>query len=362
MNGLKFEVLPTTIQYLMADSSLQALVPEWAPQRAVFIAWPYATGDFQPWLEAVEQTYLEIAAAISKRQSLWVAVQSQLHLQELEQRFAVAGIDLASVTFVPMPYNDVWVRDTAPLTVQKDATLRYLDFRFNGWGGKYECADDAQIASRLYATGILGEGCLDPVDFVLEGGSIEIDGQGTIMTTRRCLLNTNRNPTFSKMAIEEVLHRQLGARQVLWLDHGYAEGDDTDAHVDTLARFCSENVVAYTASDRPEDPVHQDLMRMETQLKAFRNLKGEAYEWVPLPIPAPIYSEEGDRLPATYANFLIINDAVLVPIYNDPNDAVALSRLAAVFPDRTLVPIDCVPLIRQYGSLHCMTMQFPHLT
>ncbi|MEY4683916.1 MAG: hypothetical protein RLZ25_375 [Pseudomonadota bacterium] len=362
MNGLKFAVLPFKIQHPMADSSSHALVPEWAPQVAVFIAWPYATGDFQPWLQAVEETYLAIAAAISKRQSLWVAVRNIALQLELEQRFAAAGIHLEAVTFVVMPYNDVWVRDTAPLTVRKGHALRYLDFRFNGWGGKYECADDAQIASRLYATGILGEGLRDPVDFVLEGGSIEIDGQGTIMTTSRCLLNPNRNPSLSKKSIEDVLRHHLGARQVLWLDHGYAEGDDTDAHVDTLARFCSENVVAYTASNRPEDPVHEDLARMESQLKGFRNLNGEPYEWVPLPIPSPIYSEEGDRLPATYANFLIINDAVLVPVYNDPNDAVALARLAAIFPDRTLVPIDCVPLIRQYGSLHCMTMQFPHLT
>lgn len=346
----------------MADSRPQSLVPEWAPQVAVFIAWPFAAGDFQPWLQAVERTYLEIAAAISKRQSLWVAVRNRLHQQALEQRFAAAQINLAPITFVPMPYNDVWVRDTAPLTVQEGQALRYLDFRFNGWGGKYECADDALIASRLHATGILGQGPLDSVDFVLEGGSIEIDGQGTIITTSRCLLNPNRNPTFSKTAIEGVLSRQLGAQQVLWLDHGYAEGDDTDAHVDTLARFCSERVVAYTASDRPEDPVHEDLAQMEIQLKGFRNLKGETYDLVPLPIPAPIYSEQGDRLPATYANFLIINEAVLVPVYDDPNDAVALSRLSTIFPDRTLVPIDCVPLIRQYGSLHCMTMQFPRLT
>ena len=346
----------------MADTPSQALVPEWAPQDAVFIAWPFATGDFQPWLQAVEKTYLEIAAAISMRQSLWVAVRSASHQQVLEERFAEASIELEKVTFIPMPYNDVWVRDTAPLTVQNGFGLRYLDFRFNGWGGKYECADDALIASRLHATGILGKGPRDAVDFVLEGGSIEIDGQGTVMTTSRCLLNPNRNPSYSRRAIEEVLNRHLGAQKVLWLDHGYAEGDDTDAHVDTLARFCSERVIAYTASDRPEDPVHEDLGQMENQLKAFRNLRGEAYDLVPLPIPAPIYSEEGDRLPATYANFLIINQAVLVPVYDDPNDAVALSRLGAIFPDRTLVPIDCVPLIRQYGSLHCMTMQFPRLS
>ena len=333
---------------------------EWSTHSAMWIGFPSHAELWQEDLDAAQQEVAALARALAgpgeERVRLMVCGEAGHAAAQ-----ALVG-DVAGVEIVRGRFGDVWLRDTGPIFAQQDDAIVGQAFRFNGWGGKYECADDAQIASRLHATGILGEGSRDPVDFVLEGGSIEIDGQGSIMTTSRCLLNPNRNPTFSKTAIEEVLHRQLGAKQVLWLDHGYAEGDDTDAHVDTLARFCSENVVAYTASDRPEDPVHEDLTRMESQLKGFRNLKGEAYEWVPLPIPAPIYSEEGDRLPATYANFLIINDAVLVPVYNDPNDAVALSRLAAVFPDRTLVPIDCVPLIRQYGSLHCMTMQFPHLT
>jgi agmatine/peptidylarginine deiminase len=337
----------------------QALVPEWEPQTAVFLAWPYFSGDFQPWLESVEKTYIEIAKAIAARQALWVACRDADQRSQLQALFEREGIDLGSVSFVVMPYNDVWVRDTAPLTVSSAGSLKCLDFRFNGWGGKYECADDAQIAQRLHASGTLLKLPMEAVDFVLEGGSIEIDGAGTIMTTTRCLLNPNRNPSFTQAAIAEVLRVRLGGEQVLWLEHGYAEGDDTDAHVDTLARFCSPNVIAYTASDRPEDPVHAGLSRMEAQLEGFRNREGQPYTLVPLPIPAPIYSEEGDRLPATYANFLIINRAVLVPVYGDPKDRVALERLKAVFPDRELVPIDCVPLIRQYGSLHCMTMQFP---
>lgn len=343
----------------MAHVTSQALVPEWVPQTAVFLAWPYASGDFQPWLAEVEATYLDIAAAIIQHQDLWVACQNQTHRQDVISRIGSTGADVSRVNFVEMPYNDVWVRDTAPLTVNRDGSLRYLDFRFNGWGGKYECADDAKIASRLHASGVIPDFPMDRVDFVFEGGSIETDGCGTLMTTTRCLLNPNRNPTFSKEAIQEVLRTQLGGEQVLWIEHGYAEGDDTDAHVDTLARFCAPEVIAYTASDRPEDPVHDGLMRMEEQLKGFRRRNGAGYQLVPLPIPLPIYSEEGDRLPATYANFLIINGAVLVPVYGDPNDAVALQRLASVFPDRKLVPINCVSLIRQYGSLHCMTMQFP---
>jgi agmatine/peptidylarginine deiminase len=179
------------------------------------------------------------------------------------------------------------------------------------------------------------------------------------MTTTRCLLNPNRNPEYSRSEIEAVLSERLGARKVLWLEYGYAEGDDTDAHIDTLARFCSSDTIAYTACDRPDDPLYDEFLAMAEQLATFSNRLGQSYRLVPLPIPSPILSESGDRLPATYANFLIINDAVLVPVYADPADAIALDRLAGCWPERTIIPIDCVSLIRQYGSLHCMTMQFP---
>jgi len=194
---------------------------------------------------------------------------------------------------------------------------------------------------------------------VLEGGSIESDGQGTLLTTSRCLLNPNRNPSLDRRQIEERLRTCLGGTRILWLDRGHAEGDDTDAHIDTLARFCSPDTIAFTACDRPEDPLFNEFQAMAEQLRNFTGVSGQPYRLIPLPIPNPIYSEEGDRLPATYANFLIVNTAVLVPIYDDPADAVALASLARCFPDREIVGIPCIPLIRQYGSLHCMTMQFP---
>jgi agmatine/peptidylarginine deiminase len=343
-----------------AQSTHTHLIPEWAGQSAVFLAWPHAEGDFTPWLPAVEKTYVHIAAEVARQERLIVACRGEDHRRGIEDLLVGHGVDLASVRFVCMPYNDVWVRDTAPLSVEAEsAGTRLLDFRFNGWGGKYQHADDAAIARRLHESGALGTTPLDPVNFVLEGGSIETDGAGTIMTTTRCLLNPNRNPSLSKARIEAELASRLGADQVLWLEHGHAEGDDTDAHVDTLARFCSPKIIAYTACEEPDDPLYAEFTAMAAQLATFRNRVGQTYHLVPLPIPAPIRSEEGDRLPATYANFLIINDAVLVPVYNDPADRIALERLAACFPDREIVAIDCVPLIRQYGSLHCMTMQFP---
>lgn len=335
------------------------LLPEWVEQSAVFLAWPFAEGDFSPWLTEVEKTYLQIVSAVVPREILLIACQNETHRRHIETMIARGGIPLNRVQFVVAPYDDVWVRDTAPLSVISARGPALLDFRFNGWGGKYEYANDALLARRLHWAGVLGNIGLDFVDFVLEGGSVETDGDGVVMTTTRCLLNPNRNPEYSRSEIETVLSERLGAQKVLWLEYGYAEGDDTDAHIDTLARFCSPDTIAYTACDKPDDPLYDEFLAMAEQLATFSDRLGQPYRLVPLPIPSPILSESGDRLPATYANFLIINDAVLVPVYADPADSIALDRLAGCWPERTIIPIDCVSLIRQYGSLHCMTMQFP---
>jgi agmatine/peptidylarginine deiminase len=342
------------------DAPLLHLIPEWAEQSAALLAWPYPEGDFGPWLPAVEQTYAHIAQEIARRQTLILAC------RDADHRAHIAGIlkgrDLAPerVKYAAIPYEDIWVRDTAPLTVAAPDGPRLLDFRFNGWGGKYPHSADARLAQNLYATGLLGGLPMQAVDFVLEGGSVESDGAGALLTTTRCLLNPNRNPELDRTQIEDRLRASLGARRILWLEHGHAEGDDTDAHIDTLARFCARDTLAYTACERPEDPLYGEFQAMAAQLRSFATAAGQPYRLVPLPIPAPIRSEAGDRLPATYANFLIINQAVLAPVYGAPADRIALERLADCFPGREIVGIDCLPLIRQFGSLHCMTMQFPN--
>lgn len=342
-----------------SKTTATTLIPEWAEQSAVLIAWPQTQGDFQPWLKDVENCYVNIAKNIAQQQRLIIACQNKSHQDSIEARLNRESIDSTRIKYAPIPYNDVWVRDTAPLTVSSIKGIRFLDFRFNGWGGKYDHQADAELARNLYESGAIGCSPLDKINFVLEGGSIETDGAGTIMTTTRCLLNPNRNPEFNQGQIEGMLLQHLGADKVLWLGHGYAEGDDTDSHIDTLARFCSGEIIAYTACDNTSDPLYEEFLAMEEQIRGFTSASGSAYRLVRLPIPDPIYSEDGNRLPATYANFLIINGAVLVPTYDDPNDTVALERLADCFPDRTMIPIDCRALIRQYGSLHCMTMQFP---
>lgn len=343
----------------MTEPSSLRFPPEWAEQSAVLIAWPYGKGDFSPWLEEVEATYESIAFHIASRQKIIIACQDAEHRRLVESRLKARAVDLGNVIVVDIPYNDVWVRDTAPLTIETALGPKLLDFRFNGWGNKYEHGADARLASNLHNTGALGQTPMAAVDFVLEGGSLETDGAGTLLTTTYCLLNPNRNPSFNQAQIEEQLKTAFGLNRILWLAHGHAEGDDTDAHVDTLARFCDKDTIAYTACDDPEDSDYAGLKAMEDDLKALRTVEGKPYKLVPLPIPKPIYSEEGDRLPATYANFLIINGAVLVPVYGDPADETALQRIQACFPDRDMVRIESTPLIRQYGSIHCMSMQFP---
>jgi agmatine/peptidylarginine deiminase len=237
--------------------------------------------------------------------------------------------------------------------------ISHLNFKFNGWGEKYNHDLDNALNHKLANTKPFKGKSHHDIDFILEGGSIESDGLGTILTTRQCLLNPNRNKGLSQQDIEQQLATHLGAKRVLWIDQPHLPGDDTDAHIDTLARFCSANSIAYTSCDDEHAPLYEHLKDMEMQLQVLRTQAAEPYHLVPLPLPKTIVDEEGKQLPANYSNFLIINHAVLVPVYGDANDAIALERLGNVFPSHHIIAIPCRPLVHQYGSLHCMTMQFP---
>ena len=330
---------------------------EWEKQSAVLIAWPHKTGDFQNRLQSVEATYTIIAHTITQYQKLIIVCRNDDH----EQRIRTLLASDYNIFFIQAAVNDIWVRDTAFLTVENDGQALLLNFRFNGWGEKYVHHEDDALNHKLLPN-VPFKGTLHiDIDFILEGGSIESDGDGTLLTTRQCLLNPNRNGNFSQAEIERQLMQHLGVERIIWLDQENLAGDDTDAHIDTLARFCSQSTIAYTSCDDPHDPHYQSLKNMEAQLQALKTKNGESYRLVALPLPKPIYDEDGDRLPGNYANFLIINDALLVPIYGDPSDELALGRLADCFPDRKIIAIPCLPLIHQYGSLHCMTMQFPVL-
>ena len=335
------------------------LPPEWAPQSALLLTWPHAHGDWGGDLEAVEQTFVALARETAARQRLVIACYDDAHRRHVAARLAAAGVAEAAAGLYPAPSNDIWARDHGPITVLRDGSPVLLDFSFNGWGRKYPYRLDDALTGLLHEQGAFGATPREAVRLVLEGGSIEVDGQGTLLTTLSCLLSPERNPAYDCIGLEGRFGELFGIRRTHWLEHGRLAGDDTDGHIDTLARFCDPHTIAHAACDDPQDEHYAPLRAMAEQLAGFRDPEGAPYRLIPLPLPAPCYGEDGRRLPATYANFLLINGAVLVPQYDDPMDALARERLAAAFPQREAVGIDASPLIRQNGSLHCAAMQLP---
>ena len=325
---------------------------EWSEQSAVLIAMPHADTDWAYMLEEVQQCFRDIAAAIASREHLVVVAPDVS-----KARAILGGGD--NIRYYQMPTNDTWARDFGGITVVRDGKPVVLDFKFNAWGLKFAANYDNLINRNLYEQGAFCVAMENRLNFVLEGGSVESDGNGTLMTTSECLLSPNRNGQMTQSEIESYLKSAFGVENVLWLDYGYLEGDDTDSHIDTLARFAPGNQILYVRCDDKDDAHYEALSKMERQLRGFRNANCEPYKLVALPMPKAIYDEDNLRLPATYANFLIANGQVLVPIYNDDADERALDIIRGAFPGYDVVGIDCRALIRQHGSLHCVTMQFP---
>ena len=307
-------------------------------------------------LEEVQKCFTRIAAEIAKRELLLIVTPEP---DTVRQQIA-DKVRMENVRFALCDTNDTWSRDHGAITLlDEEGKARLLDFTFNGWGLKFASDKDNLITRRLVKDGHLRGEYTNRLGFVLEGGSIESDGRGTLLTTSECLLSPNRNGEMNREEIEAYLCSVLHVRKVLWLEHGYLAGDDTDSHVDTLARLCPDDTIAYVRCTDTEDEHYPALRRMEEQLKTFRTPDGNPYRLLPLPWPDTIV-EDGERLPATYANFLVMNGAVLYPTYAQPeNDTRAKEVLTLAFPGREIVGVDCRPLIRQHGSLHCVTMQYP---
>ena len=322
---------------------------EWEPQSMVQLTWPHKDTDWAPILPEITAVYNEMAREIRKREKLLIVAPAEVQPPTLNSYL------------ITLNTNDTWARDHGFITVeeltansQKPKTKILLDFCFNGWGEKFEATLDNEINRHLYDQGLIKGIYESHLDFVLEGGSIESDGKGTIFTTSCCLMAPHRNQPLTQSEIEQRLKQSLGAERVVWINHGSLIGDDTDGHIDTLVRICPNDTLLYIGSDEE----HPDLLLMEEELKTFRTLEGKPYRLLKLPLPRPIYDGD-DRLPATYANYLVINDAVLVPTYNQPDlDQEAMRIIQQAFPDREIVGIDCRAVIKQHGSLHCCTMQY----
>ncbi len=335
------------------------LPPEWAEQSALLITWPHENTDWKPYLNDVNKTYIEMADAVTRHEKLIIVTPNASQVKELLSTKLTAK-QMQMIVFHECFTDDTWARDHAFITLLTDeGTLQLLDFRFNGWGKKFDSDNDNAINRSLFDANVIQGEYVDYNDFVLEGGSIEADGNGTVLTTSCCLLAPNRNQPLSQSEIESVLKQRLHANRVLWISHGSLKGDDTDGHIDTLVRTAPHNTLLYIACDDSKDIHFEDLRLMEEQLKSFRTASGTPYRLIKLPMASPIF-DGNDRLPATYANFIIINGAIIYPTYNQPdNDSKAAEALKMAFPDRELIAIDSRTLIRQHGSLHCCTMQIP---
>lgn len=335
---------------------------EWEAQSAILIAWPHDGTDWAARLGEVEDTYVALVAAITRFQPVVICVADDDLQTYAEARLRSARVDMARVRFVSnVEYDDTWLRDSGPVTLRHDSGFKLLDFRFTGWGGKFEATRDDRLVGELSGMNVFRNYFVQSIDFALEGGAIETDGAGTLLTTWKCL--HERHPNASREELTEKLAGWLCQDRVLWLDHGYLEGDDTDAHIDTLARFAPDNAIVFQACDDEEDSHYAELKAMADEIAALRTTDGQPYRLFPLPWAEPILDTNPDgstrRLAASYANYLIIDGAVLIPAYGDLADDEAARILGEAYPGREVVQVPCRPLIWQNGSLHCITMQLP---
>jgi agmatine/peptidylarginine deiminase len=344
------------------------LPAEWEPQSAVQMTFPHPLTDWAPYFDEALDCFIAIAREIVRHERLIIVCNNEATLR----RQLDNALPLDMVSFCQVPTDDTWARDHAGISVVIDGNPAVYNFAFNGWGNKFHADNDNRITERMAAQyNIFAAPLIDMSDFILEGGSIDSDGRGTVLTTKRCLLDPNRNipePLLSTANydhaafITDKLKKCFGAKRIIMLQHGFLCGDDTDGHIDTLARFCNHDTIAYTQCNDPNDQHFNELQALEHELQALKTLDGNPYQLLPLPLPSPVWFN-GERLPATYANFLIINNAVLVPFYNTheqhSKDHIAAEILQQAFPSRKIIGIDCRILLRQHGSLHCLTMQFP---
>lgn len=340
------------------------LPAEWEHQSGIQMTWPDET---TPWsnLCEVQECYVDIIKSILEfEQVLLVTSDIQNCKKRISEILREKSIDpdiFRLLKFAESPINDTWARDHGGISVFSEKKEKYIyDFVFNGWGQKFASDKDNYITRNIFFDNHFKEDvmCVDMRPFVLEGGSIDSDGEGSLLTTVECLTSRNRNEYLDISEIESELKKAFGIDRILWLENGKIEGDDTDSHVDILARFCSKDTIAYSACLDPFDENYEGLKKMEEELKKFRTMNGKPYNLIPLPIPEPMY--DGDcRLPASYANFLIVNGGVIVPASMCKEDNIVKERLEAAFPGRKIVMVDCRPLLTGHGSLHCVTMQYP---
>jgi agmatine deiminase len=338
------------------QGTTRRLPAEWEPQDALMLAWPHLANGWKNDIAEIDAVFVELIRAAARFQPVLLVCKDEALRAHATVLLQQGSVNMQNCLIKTVPTDDVWMRDAGPIGITENGKLKLLDFRFNAWGGKYKSSNDDQINRRLAEQDVFA--CeLQSVPMILEGGSIESDGKGSLLTTQSCLLTDTRNACYDQARIEQLLKQFLGVETVQWLKHGHIEGDDTDGHVDTLARFCPDDVIAYASCNDPDDVNHAELAAMEKELQAMQQADGSAYTLVAFPIPASKYDSRGKRLACTYVNFMIINGAILCPLYDDPMDEVAMSKLQSIFPEHEIIGINALPVVEQSGSFHCLCMQ-----
>jgi agmatine deiminase len=331
---------------------MKILPAEWQKQRAVLMAFPHKNSDWKSNLKSALVPFIRIAQAIAYAQPVYIVCNNREKISEL-------FCSTRNMSFIEIDTNDTWIRDFGYISIVEDGEMKLLDFTFDGWGNKFEAKLDNLVNITLHKKGYMGVTSLKSIDFILEGGAIESDGLGTIMTTSQCLCNNNRNGGLSKDEVEVKLREYLGAKRILWLDYGYLAGDDTDSHIDTLARFVAKDTIMYVQCLNRSDEHYSELQKMEEQLRGFRTFDNKEYTLIPIPLPTAKRDKDGRLLPATYANFLITNGALVYPSYSVAEDKIVHKIFKDFFTNKEIIPIECSRLIEEGGSLHCSTMQIP---
>lgn len=357
--------IPNQRLSFMTDTYRQRyfLPAEWYEQSGVQLTWPHEDTDWCPYLDEITEVCLNLVRIVARHEKVLVAARDADKVRCLIESSTDEDVR-GNIRVYQCENNDTWARDHSFITLVSErdggeGSFRLLDFRFNGWGRKFPADKDNRINASLYDAGAFNGVRVDNDDFVLEGGSVESDGRGTIFTTSMCLLAPNRNQPMTREEIEQRLMSELCADRVVWLDHGSLTGDDTDGHIDTTVRTAPDDTLVYTGCDDSGDGQYEDFRKLEEQLRGLRTADGQPYRLLRLPMPDAVYYD-GERLPATYANFLVINGAVIVPEYGQPEkDAEARRVIAEAFPGRETIGVNALAVVRQHGSLHCLTMQFP---
>ena len=332
---------------------------EWEPHAATWLSWPHKRESWPEKFEPIPGVFVEIVRALSGSESVHINVNDAAMQAEVEALLAARGVPLDAVRFFRIPTDDAWCRDHGPIFVVRAAPgarrIGVVDWGYNAWGGKYPPYErDDQVPKRVAEA--LGLERFAP-GVILEGGAIDVNGQGALLTTEACLLHPNRNPHLTRREIESALSDFLGVTRILWLGEGIA-GDDTDGHVDDLARFVDPRTVVAAIEEDPAEENYRPLRDNLERLRSMRDQADRPLEVVTLPMPAPAYFQ-GQRLPASYANFYLANSVVLVPLYDTDNDQVALETIQRLFPTRRVVGIDCKDLVWGLGAVHCVTQQQP---